>query len=146
MNILITEGDARVGEALVRMLHASGHFSMSVSNLDDAILAQREKSFNAYIIDLDFPDCGGIAVLGALRRASSASPATRAIGWTTLGHLWRGRPALSLFDAVVEKPAPMRTVLAALQGPAQSLNSESSDSASSMKSCEWWPQSGWRLD
>lgn len=146
MNVLIAEGDARVGEVLARMLDVSGHFSVSVSNLDDAILAQRAKSFDAYIIDLDFPDCGGIAVLGALRKESGASPAARAIGWTTLGHLWRGRPVTSLFDAVVEKPAPMRTVLAALQGRAQSPSPNSPDSAWSTKSCEWWPQSGWRLD
>jgi hypothetical protein len=74
------------------MLDASGHFSVSLSKFDDAILAQRAKSFGACIIDLDFSDCGGIAMLGALRRESSASPAARAVGWTTLGHLWRGDP------------------------------------------------------
>lgn len=146
MNVLIAEGDAQVGEVLVRMLDVSGHFSILVSNLDDAILAQRAKAFDAYIIDLDFPDCGGIAVLGALRKESGASPAARAIGWTTLGHLWRGRPVTCLFDAVVEKPAPMRTVLAALQGRSQSQTAEFSKSATPKKTCEWWPQSGWRLD
>ena len=119
---------------------------MFVSNMNDAAVAQRAHSFEAYFIDLEFPDCGGIGVLGLLRGEAGKGHVARAIGWTTLGHLWRGRPSMSLFDAVVEKPANMKTLLAALRGRARSSSPEFPDSASVTKACEWWPQSSWRLD
>ena len=146
MNVLIAEGNVRLGEVLAQMLDAEGHISTVVFNWQDAVLAQRAKSYDAYIIDLEFPDCGGIAMLGSLRREASSVPSARAIGWTTFGHFWRGLPITSRFDAVVEKPASMKTILAALQGPARSSSIDSIDSASSAKACEWWPQSGWRID
>jgi DNA-binding response OmpR family regulator len=146
LNVLIAEGNVRLGEVLAQMLDAEGHISTVVFNWQDAILAQRAKSYDAYIIDLEFPDCGGIAMLGSLRREASSRPSARAIGWTTFGHFWRGLPITSMFDAVVEKPASMKTILASLQGTARSSSNDSIDSASSTKACEWWPQSGWRID
>jgi DNA-binding response OmpR family regulator len=146
LNVLIAEGNVRLGEVLAESLDAAGHVSTVVFNWQDAVLAQRAKSYDAYIIDLEFPECGGIAMLGSLRREASAGTAARAIGWTTFGHFWRGLPITSMFDAVVEKPASMKTVLAALQGPARSSSNDFIASASSAKACEWWPQSGWRLD
>jgi DNA-binding response OmpR family regulator len=146
LNVLIAEGNVRLGEVLSQTLDAAGHYSTVVFNWQDAVLAQRAKSYEAYIIDLEFPDCGGIAMLGSLRREASAGPAARAIGWTTFGHFWRGLPITSMFDAIVEKPASMKTLLAALQGPARSSSNDSIASGSSAKGCEWWPQSGWRLD
>jgi DNA-binding response OmpR family regulator len=135
----------RLGEVLAQSLDAAGHFSNVVFTWQDAVLAQRAKSYDAYIIDLEFPDCGGIAMLGSLRREASAGPGARAIGWTTFGHFWRGLPITSMFDAIVEKPASLKTLLAALQGPARS-SSDDSIAPPSAKACEWWPQSGWRVD
>jgi DNA-binding response OmpR family regulator len=146
LNVLIAEGNVRLGEVLAQMLDAEGHISTVVFNWQDAVLAQRAKPYEAYIIDLEFPDCGGIAMLGSLRREASSGPAARAIGWTTFGHFWRGLPITSMFDAIVEKPASMKTLLAALQGPARSSSNHAIGSASSAKGCEWWPQSGWRID
>ena len=116
MDVLIVEDDDEVASTLEAVLWALGHSCAVAWSLEEAVNAARLDWFDAYIINLDLGECGGPAVLGALRREEMGIHAARAIGWTAVPDLWRFSRAAGLFDAVMAKPASMRALVAALQG------------------------------
>ncbi|QBE66424.1 response regulator [Pseudoduganella lutea] len=85
MRILIADGSAEVTDMLQEILPVNGHTATAALILEEVIAARRERMFDAYIIDLDFINCGGPAVLGSLRREGEA-PRSRS------GHRMDGFP------------------------------------------------------
>jgi len=116
LRILIADGDADVADMLTQMMKLLGHEAVAAFSLREAVDARRSGHFDACVIDLEFPDCGGLALLGSLRRAEGAGWRARAIAWTASPDLWRARPAADLFDAFVAKPASLETLIAAVSG------------------------------
>lgn len=116
MRVLIVESDDVVALTLQAMLVGLGHLGAIASTLPEAVAAAREDLFDAYVIDLGFPECGGPALLGSLRREEGHRAAARAIGWTGAAELWQRSPAAELFDAALAKPVSMRALMAVLHG------------------------------
>lgn len=115
MDVLIVEGNQAVGDTLLCMLRAFSHDAFVARSLRAAIAARRAGHFDAYFIDMEFPDCGGVGVLGSLSAQDGEHPKPRSIGWTSLPEFWHQPPSARLFDVIVAKPASIETVLAALQ-------------------------------
>jgi DNA-binding response OmpR family regulator len=116
VKVLIVEGDAAVAQTLMLMLRAFEHEAFVARSLNDAISAARAWPFDAYFIDMEYPDCGGLGVLGLLSRAKGGRSKPRSVGWSGLPTVWHLASATRLFDAIVAKPASLKTVMAALQG------------------------------
>jgi ActR/RegA family two-component response regulator len=116
VKVLIVEGDVTVAETLMFMLRAFEHDAFVARSLNQAISAARARPFDAYFIDMEYPDCGGLGVLGLLSRPESDRSKPRSVGWSGLPTVWHPAPATRLFDAIVAKPASLKTVMAALQG------------------------------
>lgn len=105
-----------MAETLAAMARLLGHAATIVANLAEATAARRGSLFDAYVIDLDFADCGGPALLGALRHAERGGTMARAIAWTATEASWRRCPVVEAFDSFVAKPASLQTMIAAFNG------------------------------
>ncbi len=116
MRILIAENDKDVAETLAAMTRLFGHVATMVYDLGEAVTARKEGLFDVYLIDLDFSDCGGPALLGALRHGERRGRMARAVAWTAQEAAWRSRPVVEAFDCFVAKPASFHTMIAALNG------------------------------
>lgn len=137
MEVLIVEENHEVARMLEAMLRAAGHSCCVASTLADAMAAGYMGWFDAYVIDLDFCECGGPAVLGALRREEMGLHAARAVGWTASPDLWRFSRAAGLFDAVIAKPASLRALMAALQGCACPYCMAPLNASHLVSTCQW---------
>jgi CheY-like chemotaxis protein len=116
MKVLIVEGNAAVANMLMTTLQAFEEEVFVARDLSDAIAVARERSFDAYFIDMEYPDCGGLGVLGLLSGGERGRSTPRSVGWSSLPAVWHAAPATRLFDAIVAKPALLKTVMAALGG------------------------------
>lgn len=137
MEVLIVEENQEVALMLDAMLCAVGYSCCVATTLSEAMAAAYMDWFDAYVIDLDFGECGGPAVLGALRREEMGVHAARAVGWTASPDLWRFSRAAGLFDAVLAKPASLRSLMAALQGCACPDCLAPLDANHLASSCQW---------
>jgi len=115
VRILIADSSLDVAQMCQQLIRLHGHAATVAFSLEDAIAARRERLFDVYLIDLDFLECGGPALLGALRRAEGLGCPARAVGWTAAPDAWWASPLARLFDAFLAKPASLRTLLAALE-------------------------------
>lgn len=137
MDVLIVEGNHAVGDTLFCMLRAFGHDAFVARSLRAAVAARRSGPFDAYFIDMEYPDCGGVGVLGSLSAQDGERPNPRSIGWTSLPELWHQPPAARLFDVIVAKPASIQTVLAALQARGCPTCGHELDLQHLSSSCRW---------
>jgi CheY-like chemotaxis protein len=137
VKVLIVESNAAVAETLMLMLRAFEDEAFVARNLKDAISVARERSFDAYFIDMEYPDCGGLGVLGLLSRDERGRPAPRSVGWSALPSAWNAAPATGLLDAIIAKPASLKTVMAALRGRNCPKCEQALDADHLVSHCRW---------
>ncbi len=74
MDILVVEDEKVLGKALQRGLQEAGHQCAWTHNGADGLLAAKQQSFDAIVLDLMLPDAHGLSILATLRGAGDATP------------------------------------------------------------------------